>query len=140
MIYELFVRIIDMSITASVVMIAVFIARGFMGRLPKRYSYLLWAIVAVRLLCPVGVASPVSVFNLFGQHNGLPVELQSESTEERVSEWKDDENSSLVGNSAGQEGKEGGESPSGISGIAGTDETCRRKPGEHGETIPEGDF
>ena len=63
MIYELFFRIIDMSITASVVIIAVLIARGLMARLPKRYSYLLWAIVAVRLLCPVGIPSSFSVFN-----------------------------------------------------------------------------
>ena len=49
MIYDLFVHVINMSVTASVVMIAVFIARGLMGRLPKKYSYLLWAIVAASL-------------------------------------------------------------------------------------------
>lgn len=57
-----------MSITASAVILVVLIARGLMGRLPKRYSYILWGIVAIRLLCPVGIASPISLFNLAGEH------------------------------------------------------------------------
>lgn len=109
MIYELFVRVIDISTTASVVMIAVFIARGLMGRLPKRYSYLLWAIVAVRLLCPAGIESSFSVFNLFGDRDVLPKELQSQSVREWTAEWRRGEDSRRMGDSAGQVQKEEGE-------------------------------
>lgn len=105
MIYDLFVHVINMSITASVVMIAVFIARGLMGRLPKKYSYLLWAIVAVRLLCPLGIASSFSVFNLFGDRNILPAELQKESAERWTDEWRNDEDG--MGSFAGLRKKEG---------------------------------
>lgn len=102
MMYELFVRVIDMSITASVVMIAVFIARGAMGKLPKRYSYLLWAIVAVRLLCPMGISSSFSVFNLFGERNVLPAELQRDSARGWGGEWRNDGSSSLMEDYASQ--------------------------------------
>lgn len=78
MFYELFVRLMNMSMTASVVIAAVLIVRAFMGKMPKRYSYVLWLIVAFRLLCPVGLASPVSVFNLLGEHQVLWEEYQQE--------------------------------------------------------------
>lgn len=82
MFYELFDCLMDMSITASIVIVAVLIVRAFMGKMPKRYSYALWLIVAFRLLCPVGFASPVSVFNLLGDHKVLTTEhyLQEMST------------------------------------------------------------
>lgn len=102
MIYELFFRIIDMSITASVVIIAVLIARGLMARLPKRYSYLLWAIVAVRLLCPVGIPSSFSVFNLFGEYNVLSSNLQRDSADQWFAGWGSGEEGGRSGDIAGQ--------------------------------------
>lgn len=74
MLYQLFVQIVNMSITASVVIVAVLFARAFMRRLPKKYSYVLWGIIAIRLLCPVGIASPVSVFNLVGEYTVIDSE------------------------------------------------------------------
>ena len=56
-----------MSATASVVVIAVLIARLFMRRCPKIYSYLLWAIVGIRLCIPVTFESRFSIFNLFNK-------------------------------------------------------------------------
>ncbi|MDE6568953.1 MAG: M56 family metallopeptidase [Lachnospiraceae bacterium] len=79
MFYDLFVRLMNRSMTASVVIAAVLIVRAFMGKMPKRYSYVLWLIVAFRLLCPVGLASPLSVFNLLGEHYVLREEYQQES-------------------------------------------------------------
>lgn len=78
MFYELFDCLIDMSITASVVIAAVLTVRVLMGKMPKRHSYALWIIVAVRLLCPVGLVSPVSVFNLLGEHKVLTTEYWQE--------------------------------------------------------------
>lgn len=67
MIYQVFAHIVSMSLTASVVILAVVLARCAMSRFPKKYSYLLWLIVGIRLVCPLGIASPVSIFNIIGQ-------------------------------------------------------------------------
>lgn len=68
MLYQIFTQILGRSITASVVIVAVLLIRGLMHRMPKKYLYLLWGIVAVRLLCPAAVSSPVSLFNVIGQN------------------------------------------------------------------------
>ncbi len=61
---QIFIGFVNMSITASYVIVAVMLARVLMGRLPKKYSYWLWTIVGVRLVCPVSVSSVFSIFNL----------------------------------------------------------------------------
>ena len=54
----------DSLIAGSIVMVIVMLVRGLaLRRMPRRYAYLLWAVVAIRLLCPVILPSPVSVFN-----------------------------------------------------------------------------
>lgn len=58
MLYSLFAKIIDMSIMATVVIAVVFIVRALLYKAPKKYAYLLWAIVGIRLICPVGISSP----------------------------------------------------------------------------------
>lgn len=69
MIYQVFAHMLSMGLTASVVILAVVLVRCAMGRFPKKYSYLLWLIVGIRLVCPYGIASPVSIFNLSGIHS-----------------------------------------------------------------------
>lgn len=59
-----FMQLLNMSITAGYVILAVLLARLLMRRLPKRYSYALWAVVAFRLLCPVSISSVLSIFNI----------------------------------------------------------------------------
>ncbi len=71
MIYKLFTGMINKGLTASVVIVAVLLARLFLGRLPKKYSYFLWIIVGIRLICPFGISSSLSVFNLIGEHTVL---------------------------------------------------------------------
>lgn len=44
--------IFRMSLTASFVIAAVFLIRVLLIRVPRRYSYLLWLVVIIRLLCP----------------------------------------------------------------------------------------
>lgn len=65
-IYWVFLTVLEMGLTASVVILAVLFARGIMCRLPKKYVYIMWLVVGIRLVCPVAVSSPVSVFNLLG--------------------------------------------------------------------------
>jgi hypothetical protein len=53
-----------MSLTASVVIVFVLLLRLLLKKVPKVISYALWAIVLVRLLCPVSIESGFSLFGL----------------------------------------------------------------------------
>jgi hypothetical protein len=55
-----------MSLTASVVIVFVLLLRLLLKKVPKVISYALWAIVLVRLLCPVSIESGFSLFGLLG--------------------------------------------------------------------------
>lgn len=66
MIYKWFAYFFNTGIMISVVIALVLSVRAFMGRFPKKYSYMLWAVVLLRILCPLEITSSVSVFNLLG--------------------------------------------------------------------------
>lgn len=63
---DIFNTILDMSVNASIVILAVLVARIILVNAPKRYSYLLWAVVGFRLVCPMSFRSIVSIFG-FGR-------------------------------------------------------------------------
>ena len=73
---RLFMDILDMSKTAAIVIAAVLLARLFLRKAPKVFSYALWAVVLFRLLCPVSLSAPVSVLEVVQPE----VEKASEST------------------------------------------------------------
>lgn len=77
---EIFTAVLNMSITGSLIICAVMLIRLCLKRLPRKFSYALWLIPAVRLLCPVAVSSAVSLFNLFGAAANAPVEYLSQQT------------------------------------------------------------
>ena len=56
-----FTTILNMSLTASIIILVVLLARLCLKKAPKIYSYLLWVVVLFRLLCPVSLSLPVSV-------------------------------------------------------------------------------
>ena len=58
---ELFSQVLNMSMTASVMIVLVILARFALKRAPKIYSYVLWSVVLFRLLCPVSLPSPLSL-------------------------------------------------------------------------------
>lgn len=58
---DTFLTVLDMSIVASVVILAVLLARLPLKKAPKIFSYALWAVVLFRLLCPLTFESPVSI-------------------------------------------------------------------------------
>lgn len=60
----LFSEILNMSMTASVVIGMVLLVRLGLKKAPKIYSYALWAVVLFRLLCPVSISAPVSVLEV----------------------------------------------------------------------------
>ena len=58
---ELFLKIINMSISASWLVLAVLILRFVLKKAPKWVNVLLWGIVAVRLICPFSFESALSL-------------------------------------------------------------------------------
>ena len=62
MLENIFEIILKMSFNATVVALAVILARFALKRAPKKWSYLLWATVGFRLLCPVSFKSFFSIF------------------------------------------------------------------------------
>ena len=63
--YELLPKILNMSLTASVIIVTVLILRVLLRRAPRIYSYMLWTVVLFRLLCPITINTPLSVLGLF---------------------------------------------------------------------------
>ena len=63
--YEIFPRILNMSLTSSVIICFVLLCRLLLKRTPKIYSYALWSVVLFRLLCPVSFSAPISVLSIF---------------------------------------------------------------------------
>lgn len=58
---ECFRVIVQMSLTASFVIAAVFLIRLLLLRAPRRYSYVLWLVVLIRLICPAAPAARFGV-------------------------------------------------------------------------------
>ncbi len=58
---ELFLKIVNMSISAGWLVLAVLLLRLLLKKAPKWISVLLWAIVAVRLICPLSFESVLSL-------------------------------------------------------------------------------
>lgn len=72
----IFESVLRMSAVGSIVIIAVLTVRLCLKKAPKLYSYLLWAIVLLRLLCPFTVESPLSL---------IPDKLSSETAAQELS-------------------------------------------------------
>ena len=58
-------KVVEMSIIATVAILLVIIARFFLRKAPKIFSYALWSIVLFRLLCPISFTAPFSIYNIF---------------------------------------------------------------------------
>jgi beta-lactamase regulating signal transducer with metallopeptidase domain len=60
----LFIKILNMGLTAAYIIPVILLIRLFIRKLPKRFSYYLWGAAGFRLLCPVSFSSIVSFFNI----------------------------------------------------------------------------
>ena len=58
---KLFLTVLGMSATGSLVILAVLLARLALRKAPKAFSYALWAVALLRLLCPYTFKSPISL-------------------------------------------------------------------------------
>ena len=83
---DLLLNVLNMSLTASGIILVVLLVRLALRRAPKIFSYALWAVVLFRLLCPCTVESAVSLVSSaraftpavvespgFYVHSGVPV-------------------------------------------------------------------
>ena len=70
---ELFLKIINMSISASWLILAVLILRLVLKKAPKWVNVLLWGIVAVRLICPFSFESALS---LIPSSETIPLDIE----------------------------------------------------------------
>ena len=62
--YELVPILLNMSLTASVVIAAVLLMRLALRRAPRGFSCVLWLVVLFRLLCPVSLSTDISLLGL----------------------------------------------------------------------------
>lgn len=68
----IFLKLLNMSISASYVIIAVMIARWILRKAPKRIRCFLWLLVSIRLVCPVTIES---VFSLIPTRDAIEVQI-----------------------------------------------------------------
>ena len=75
----LFLKIVNMSISASWLVLAVLLARLILKRAPKWITVLLWGFVAIRLLCPFSIES---VFSLIPSVQTISPDIMLDPTPE----------------------------------------------------------
>ena len=66
MLEHLFIHILNMSLTGSLMILVVLLVRLLLSRAPKIFSYALWIVVLFRLLCPVSFESGFSLLGVLG--------------------------------------------------------------------------
>ncbi|MDE5748191.1 MAG: antirepressor regulating drug resistance protein, partial [Acetatifactor sp.] len=62
--YTFLPALLNMSVTAGVVILFVIFARLLLRKAPKIFSYVLWYVVLFRLFCPVAVGSSLSLLGI----------------------------------------------------------------------------
>lgn len=61
---KIFILVLNMTLTGSVAILAVLLARLLFKKAPRIFSYALWAVVLFRLLCPVSFSLPFSLLGV----------------------------------------------------------------------------
>ena len=84
---SLFRSVLTMSAGASLVILAVLALRIVLRKAPKRFSYILWALVIIRLLCPVFPESGISL---------MPGDMDVTAVLEAVTDQKEEAVQSFV--------------------------------------------
>ena len=84
----LFLKVLEMSVMGSVVVLVTILTRFLLRRRSKRFIMILWAVVAVRMLIPLNIGSAISIFNYIPLHDGAISsyiqEAETSQTEEAV--------------------------------------------------------
>ncbi|MDF2985503.1 MAG: antirepressor regulating drug resistance protein, partial [Eubacterium sp.] len=70
MLENIFITVVNMSITASIAALVVIFLRAVSDKyLPRTFSYAIWVVVLLRLLVPFSFSSSVSLFNVIPVNN-----------------------------------------------------------------------
>ena len=86
----LFLKVLEMSATGSVVILITLLARFILKNRSKRFIMILWAVVAIRLLMPVSFESSLSIFNF------IPLKAQTFTAVTKVSDADMPDNSADI--------------------------------------------
>ena len=78
MMESIFLKILGMSATGSIVILITMLARFLLKKRSKRFIMILWTVVAVRLLVPIGFDSQLSIYNL------IPLKTQTFTASSQV--------------------------------------------------------
>lgn len=70
---DVFLKLLNMSFTASFLIVTVLILRLVLKKAPKQAICLLWGLVAIRLICPFSIES---VLSLIPSANPIPAEIE----------------------------------------------------------------
>lgn len=62
---ELFLEFLRRNAMVAVVILTVLLARLLLKKLPKKYAYALWSVVALRMIFRFDIPSFFSIFNVF---------------------------------------------------------------------------
>ena len=110
MLKNIFVYLLHNSIAVCVVILTVFAVRLFLRRAPKKYSYILWSIVGIYLLCPIRLSSPISIYSLinnvsdtFLEHHSLPLNAKNFADKNKTYNEKNQKTKQNQNNTAGTE-------------------------------------
>lgn len=79
MIEQMLIQTLRMSLTGSIVILAVFLLRFLLRKAPKIFSYCLWAAVLFRLLCPVSFTASFSLFSILQAPYAASENIESET-------------------------------------------------------------
>lgn len=74
---QIFLKVLNMGLTASWLILAVMILRLFLKRAPRWTACLLWALVALKLICPFSIESALS---LIPSSEPLPEKIMTGNT------------------------------------------------------------
>ena len=77
----LFLKIVNLSITASWLILVIILIRPIMKKVPKWIQCALWILVAVRLVCPYSIES---MFSLIPSSEPIPQSIETENIPAQV--------------------------------------------------------
>lgn len=62
---RIFISFFNMSVTGSYIILAIILVRLLLKKAPKVFSYSIWIVAGLRLICPFSFSSVLSIFNFF---------------------------------------------------------------------------
>ncbi len=70
---QTFITFFNMTLTGSYIILAIILIRQLLQKAPKIFSYCLWMVAGLRLICPFSFSSVLSIFNFLS----VPVQTTS---------------------------------------------------------------